>query len=120
MNSVPDERPVRRFKRPVKQITDAVSLERFEKSIVRSEIIGFLELVSDVMKAPSARHPSRKTSTAVKQTIDFLETVASHLGERVDNLILKKRYGDPTFRVWYSQLDTETSGIKQTAAFFNT
>ena len=49
-----------------------------------------IQLVSDVMKAPSARHPSRKTSTAVKQTIDFLETVASHLGERVDNLILRK------------------------------
>jgi hypothetical protein len=79
-----------------------------------------IQLVNDVLKAPSARQPSRETSTAVKQTIDFLETVASHLGERVDNLILKKRYGDPTFRVWYSQLDTETSGIKQTAAFFNT
>lgn len=73
-----------------------------------------IQLVSDVMKAPSARHPSRKTSTAVKQTIDFLETVASHLGERVDNLILKKRYGDPTFRVWYSQLDTETSEFLDT------
>ena len=44
MNSVSDERPVRRFKRPVKQITDAVSLARFEKSVVRSEIIGFLEV----------------------------------------------------------------------------
>ncbi len=44
MNSVSDERPVRRFKRPVKQITDAVSLARFEKSVVRSEIISFLEV----------------------------------------------------------------------------
>ena len=79
-----------------------------------------IQLVSDVMKAPSARHPSRETSTAVKQTMDFLETVTSHLGEPVDNPISKKRYGDPAFRVWHSQLDTETSGIKQTASFFHT
>jgi hypothetical protein len=44
MDSVSDEHTLSQFKRPVKQITDVVSLSRFEKSVVRAELVDFLEV----------------------------------------------------------------------------
>jgi hypothetical protein len=72
------------------------------------------------MKGRGANCSPRETSVAVKHATDFLEIIASHLRERVNNFMSKKRYGDPGFRIWYSYLRTETSGITQAVAFFHT
>lgn len=102
------------FKQPVRQITDLATLERFEKSFVRRELLEFLQNVSDSLKTTQS---SQGFSANVSKTLDFLERIECTVGEygSPGGFQVTKRYGDPAFRLWYVTLKSHVKVfLKQT------
>ncbi|OUS42096.1 hypothetical protein BE221DRAFT_142806 [Ostreococcus tauri] len=97
------------FKQPVRQITDLATLERFEKSFVRRELLEFLQNVSDSLKTTQS---SQGFSANVSKTLDFLERIECTVGEygSPGGFQVTKRYGDPAFRLWYVTLKSHVKG----------